>query len=152
MRVSSLLVLFCSFVSATLELELREEPMERPMAGGYSPVEDLSGEMVISAAEFAVSQLSTADQSYSFAKSAGEIDFKIARAYQQVVAGMNYRLVVIIQDPSSGSCLGAFAVTVYNQFGKLSVTKWSSEISCEKAVSMMECKDRFHQGYNKDFN
>lgn len=55
---------------------------------------------------------------------------------RQVVAGMNYKLVMTISDETS--CLGAFEVTIYDHFGDLSVTKFGDEMSCDDAKALAE--------------
>ena len=72
----------------------------RGLPGGYSRVSKVTeGTQVYAAAEFIVKNLSQADRPYSFLQN-GAIttttttttfsSFQIVRAYQQVVAGMNY--------------------------------------------------------------
>jgi hypothetical protein len=148
-----------SFSSTSATLDKPQLMQRRNMPGGYSPVQDLTDEGVQSSAAFAVSKLSEATESYSFlpqlqqsTESTSSPKMKVAKAYQQVVAGMNYRMVIMLEDPQTGSCLGAFAATVYNRFGDLSVSKWSKEVSCEKARAMIESAEEFHQTYQEDFN
>ena len=149
------LVLVASLVNTAAQMQ--QEQKRRVMAGGYAPIRDLDEEMVTTAAAFAVSQLPLATQTYSFLSSSSkETDFqdrfKIVKGYQQVVAGMNYRLVIMVMNgDDSEECLGGFSVTVYNRFGDMSVTKWSSEVSCKKAQAIMDSEDDFHQTYEEDF-
>jgi hypothetical protein len=119
--------------------------------GGYSVVQDdaQNHPRLLQAAEFAVTEAIALDK-YSFLSTSAHIStsgsgaitsglppFVICKAYQQVVAGMNLRMVIQIQD-DQGSCLGAFATTVYDRFGDLSVTAWSpSPVSCEIAQQML---------------
>lgn len=111
--------------------------------GGYSavPSDDMHPRLQ-QAAAFAVSQALEL-QKYNFMgastsdmSSSSPNNFIICKAYQQVVAGMNLRMVIMMQDDEE-NCIGAFAVTVYDRFGDLSVTDWSPEpISCEMAQMM----------------
>ncbi|GKY99701.1 hypothetical protein MPSEU_000924100 [Mayamaea pseudoterrestris] len=116
--------------------------------GGYSeaPLNDRNHPRLQQAAEFAVTE-AIATQQYSFMTSLSSsssggsngvaVPFVICKAFQQVVAGMNLRMVIMIQDDNK-NCLGAFATTVYDRFGDLSVTDWSPEpVSCEIAQQML---------------
>lgn len=47
----------------------------------------------------------------------------------EVVAGMNYEMTIKVNIGEM--CLGAFEVTVWDQFGDLQVTKWGKEITCK---------------------
>jgi len=144
------------------------------LAGGYSAVEDLStNERVALVVDFAVSELIDLSDSpreetglppYSFLvpAGAGENDAatrgmwkgkwkgRAVRGFQQVVAGMNYRLVIMIttsyetktEDKGEAGAegddvIGGFAVTVYDRFGDLSVTKWGKEIPKDRLLNLM---------------
>jgi hypothetical protein len=152
-----LLLSFLSFAAAAASVQQREILM----AGGYSLANETDQPRLKQVAEFAVTQ-AVELQKYSFLSgnvassgssstasgSSGTLStvppFKIAQAYQQVVAGMNYRMVILLQDPNNTkTCLGAFAVTVYDQFGNLSVTNWSPAgvVSCETAESLLAGKN-----------
>lgn len=125
----------------------------RNMPGGYSPAE-LDNPQLAAAAVFAVSGLSEADKSYSFASALQGLEgskVKVAKAWQQVVAGMNFRMVILIEN-AEGGCVGAFAATVYDHFGDLSVTKWGKEIECEKAKAMVESQESFGEGFKEHFD
>jgi len=79
------------------------------------------------------------------------VDVVILDAYRQVVAGMNYKLTLglfrtIPDDDNSSSnggsngnktCLGGFQVTIYDQFGKWSVTSWGKTLTCEEVSNAM---------------
>ena len=123
---------------------------KRRLVGGYQPVKDIDDEGVRHAAQFAVQELRRQDTPgpYSFdlpAEIAVE-NIKIVRAFYQVVAGLNYRLVLaLVNDDAtttaSDGCMGAFAVTVYDHFGDLSVTNWGKEIDCAAAMAALENDD-----------
>ena len=111
-----------------------------PIVGGYAPAK-IDDPMVVEAAEFAVKSL--ASSKYLFADAALIESFKprIVQASQQVVAGMNYKLLVMIHNEGPEEdvvCFGAFFVTIYNQFGNLSVTNWGREYSCEESYEILE--------------
>jgi len=96
------------------------------MVGGYSPVTNFEDDScIVEAATFAFQELRSPSSPYTISTEQGntiDIDgFKIVKASQQVVAGMNYRLELVFQD-SLGSCVGAGTVVVYNHFGDLSIT------------------------------
>ena len=117
-------------------------------AGGYSVImDDNNHPRLQQAAEFALAEAMEL-QKYSFlttlsttsTSSSGTSSslpaFTICQAYQQVVAGMNLRMVIMVQD-TDGSCLGAFATTIYDRFGELSVTDWSpAPVDCDIAQRM----------------
>ena len=109
----------------------------RTMPGGYA-LAQIDSPQVVMAASFAVSSLSEAP--YSFASNvsaeAGYV-VKVAKAWQQVVAGMNFRLVVVVEN-ATGECIGSFSVSVYDRFGSLSVTKWGKEVGCAQAEGLLE--------------
>jgi hypothetical protein len=74
-------------------------------------------------------------------------DAIVVAGNQQVVAGMNYQLKIVITShkksddiQSRNDCriLGAFDVIVYDQFGALSVTRWGSEISVQEAMELLK--------------
>jgi hypothetical protein len=132
----------------------RKQQQRRNMPGGYFPVEDYSDARVVNAANMAVTQLTTATVSYSFAAGlqGRNVNHKIVKAFQQVVAGMNYRFVLMLQDADTSECLGAFAVTVYDNFGTLQVTLWGQEVSCERANANLENAEDFDSATGEHFN
>lgn len=122
-------------------VNVQEQENMRP--GGYSPV-DMSepNPRLLEAANYAMQNL---PEKYTFASSvvqdrttsssetsdSNKYSFQVIQAFQQVVAGMNYKIIITITDNNNkNNCIGAFAVTVYDQFGTLSVTTWGKEISC----------------------
>jgi hypothetical protein len=128
-RFSTLAIFSFSLLgSSTAELLQKR----RAMPGGYSPVA-VDNEFVVEAATFAVSELLTSGTTYSFSLAANEYyNVKVVEASQQVVAGLNFRLTLLVQG-SNKSCVGAFQTTIYNHFGDLEVTKWGDELSCTEA-------------------
>jgi hypothetical protein len=154
-------LLLALFVVMTSAAE-RDPIQRRVMPGGFAPVEDLKDERVIAAAAFAVSKLlslsgdgASEGPSYSFVSNVSAkrgYAVTVARAFRQVVAGMNYRVVVILEDPA-GSCIGAFAATIYDHFGVMSVTQWGKEITCDQARAILEDSEAFYQTFaDGDFN
>lgn len=125
----------------------------RAMPGGFSPAQ-IDSPQVVSAASFAVSSLSEAPAPYSFVSNvsaeAGYV-VKVAKAWQQVVAGMNFRLVIIIEN-ATGACIGSFTATVYDRFGELSITKWGKEVDCVRAKDLLETQGSTFEDDDEDFN
>jgi hypothetical protein len=123
----------------------------RNMPGGFSHAM-VDGPQVVTAASFAVSSLSEAP--YSFASNvsaeAGYI-VKVAKAWQQVVAGMNFRLVIVVEN-ATGECIGSFSATVYDRFGELSITKWGKEVDCARAKGLLETQGSSFEDDDEDFN
>jgi hypothetical protein len=144
-----LALLFClhSTTGAALMIQNQEQEQQqrrRAMPGGYA-LAQIDSPQVVSAASFAVSSLS--ESPYSFASNVmsaaetadeGSVVVKVAKAWQQVVAGMNFRLVIIVENNSTGECIGSFTATVYDHFGSLSVTKWGKEVTCDQAKGLLE--------------
>jgi hypothetical protein len=118
--------------------------------GGYAPIADLRAERVVAAAAFAVQSLRRGDDTatppppppdYSFSsqlsKEAEEKEeITIVQGSQQVVAGMNYQLTLVLS--TTDEIIGAFVVTVYDKFGSLSVTHWGRELTLTEAKSLLE--------------
>jgi hypothetical protein len=133
------------------------EPRREPMAGGYGEILDLNDERVRNVATFAVTELQqNAADLYSFVLPS-EFTIQIAKGYRQVVAGMNYKLIVVITRSDAGALpladniVGSFGVTVYDKFGELSVTKWGKELSVERAMQMLQNRDKFGEASDEDF-
>ena len=134
------------FLLALIMSVVNADQVDRIMVGGYAPVKDISDDRVQNAALFAFGQLASA--SYSFGAT-DSTTIEVVKAYQQVVAGMNYRLIIVLKE--NGDCVGSFAVTVYDQFGNLSVSKWGKEVSCDEARAIQENEDKFHETFASDF-
>jgi hypothetical protein len=148
-----------------MQVMLRKQEQRRTMPGGYWPVENFNNPRVVNAANLAVSQLllttttnATATVApttpYSFAADlpGRNVTHQIVKAFQQVVAGMNYRFVLLLQDKDTSECLGAFAVTVYDNFGTLQVTAWGKEVSCDRAKANLENAEDFESATGEHFN
>ena len=77
------------------------------MAGGYSPVKELDDEQIHAAAAMAIQTLRVGGAaSYDFVPNLptqldAASDVRIIRAFSQVVAGMNYRLILAIVPASN---------------------------------------------------
>jgi hypothetical protein len=141
--------LLALFFHSTGAVMIQKE--RRTMPGGYA-LAQIDSPQVVTAASFAVSSLS--ESPYSFASNvsaeAGYV-VKVAKAWQQVVAGMNFRLVIIIEN-SAGECIGSFTATVYDHFGGLSITKWGKEVGCAQAKGLLETQGSTFEDDDEDFN
>jgi hypothetical protein len=162
--------------SGMMEHDANESRIRYNLPGGYAPISDLQEERVQGAALFAVKTLlmlqensseedvstSTTSQKnphFSFAPQLKEnLCVTVARGSRQVVAGMNYDLVVVLSQPTfmedhakttriasstangeaSVAIVGAFEVTIYDRFGDLSVTKWGREFSLSEAKALLD--------------
>lgn len=127
------------FVEGVLDPQMQGQ--RRPMAGGWTE-SDLDDPMVLEAADFLLRTfLDDPSPRYSFqGTTSWPPTAKVIQASQQVVAGMNFQLTLLVQSSSSSGCdcLGAFTATVYNRFGELSVTEWKEELTCSQAKLLME--------------
>ncbi len=87
--------------------------------GGYSekPVDDAE---VVDAADFA---FATLQSNSTHGLSPGATSYEITSASTQVVAGLNIQMDITFLD-SSGTCVGAATVVVYDQFGEKSLTSY----------------------------
>jgi len=144
--------------------EVREQ-RNMILVGGYSPVDDKEDSRVTNAAKFALTSLFDGDdktvEKYSFhstltsnnKKNQQNYDVEVVRGYDQVVAGMNYKLILRVVDnsQSASSCVGGLAVTVYDHFGDLSVTTYGKEFSCQELNALDQNESEFHQSYEQDF-
>jgi hypothetical protein len=136
----------------------QQPPRQRrePMVGGYSPIQDRNELRAVAAAEFAVTALKTdaSAPDYSFKTlivspaSQEAVNIKIAQGFQQVVAGMNYKMIVVLLQ--GAECIGSFGVTVWDQFGTLHLTKWGKEIPCDRAKAMLENENDFEGQVSED--
>jgi len=97
------------------------EPVQ--LAGGYSSVPNFeTDEEVMAAANFTFETVMAPDSNLSLSGE-GIAGYEVTGASTQVVAGTNIRLDMIFVD-SSGECVGAGTVVVYDQFGDMSITSW----------------------------
>jgi hypothetical protein len=62
------------------------------------------------------------------------ISLQIVQAWSQVVAGQNFRMIVLLEQ--DGVPVGAFTVTVYDQFGTLLDTTWGDEMPLQEAEEL----------------
>ena len=140
-------------LDAAVTTRTEEEDSMPPLAGGYSPVPDFENDaIVVEAAAFAFRELLSSSSPYSVVASSSiasnsnskvsknnddVVDFEVLRASQQVVAGLNIRLDLAFRD-SSGGCMGAGTVVVYNHFGDLSITSWKT--NDDESLAMCEDK------------
>jgi hypothetical protein len=143
------LLFFLFFISV---VSARAAANTMRMAGGYSPA-DLDDARLLDAASFAMTECrsSSRTNNYSFAKESDKIKYELVTAYQQVVAGMNYRMILKVVDDTN-HCVGGFAATVYYRLdGGMEVTNWGLELSCDKVKKIEKEKGMFHSTYNQDF-
>jgi hypothetical protein len=124
----------------------------RMMVGAYAEVTDPDRmERLAAVVEFVQNELvaiaSSGNDSlrkYSFSSQVNAHQkFEIAQAFQQVVAGMNYRLLLVVSDQENDNSgrrvyIGAFTVTVYDHFGDLSLTLWGREMELSKALAILK--------------
>ena len=133
--------------------------MVSKMMGGYAPIPNVHAKRVQEIALYVLETLITMTTTkndkyiYSFQsqfmadRSTSSWDAIVVTGNQQVVAGMNYQLKLVIttnekmddiQARNDCRILGAFDVIVYDQFGALSVTRWGSEISVQEAMELLK--------------
>ena len=142
--LSPLLVVFLTILTGCDA----HEKVSRKALGGYNAVEELDDE-IKAAAALAVQTLRIGGaDTYSFVPDlppqVHDGDVHIVRAFSQVVAGINYRLVLAIvpaNQETAQACVGAFAVTIYDHFGEMSVTQWGQEIECSRAMAVLQNDD-----------
>jgi len=160
-----LFVFICLLLPCTTATMManREEAHRTVLAGGYAPVKDLKSDRLRKVVDFCMSALVSGEKDdraasppYSFLSSVSTpLTGQVVEAEQQVVAGMNYRMVVLVRSDSDGDAgadasgseqgdaaaasepVGAFRVTVYDRFGDMSVTKWDEEVSVDDAMKML---------------
>lgn len=122
-------------------MEPQEEITTR-RCGAYSEVTELHDDPRLQeVVEFVVKQFRNGDNNntnplikkYSFASylSSNHVNYgaKVLEAHRQVVAGLNWKLVLTVHDDDHNKCIGKFSVIVYQHFsGTLQVTDWGDEI------------------------
>mmetsp|Transcript_622 Transcript_622/g.1280 ORF Transcript_622/g.1280 Transcript_622/m.1280 type:complete len:255 (+) Transcript_622:226-990(+) len=121
---------------------LSPRDLEMPVVGGFSPVPDFEkNAMITKAATFVLEEARNPSCTYSIGLSSSQdaadiSTVRVVEASQQVVAGLNIRLMLAFED-AKGVCLGGCTVVVYNHFGDLTITNWSEE----------SCKDLSRSGF-----
>jgi hypothetical protein len=161
--------------------------MKSHVVGGYMPIQDLrTNDRVPLIAQFVIEQILLQEQQqqqqqstldtqngnnngqlpqYSFLSKikndASMMSTTVVQGSQQVVAGMNYQLTIVLSTTtesvndtdtntntknniSSIDIIGAFIVTVYDQFGQLSITNYGKELSYKDAKVLFENYNHFH--------
>lgn len=111
------------------------------LVGGFKPVTYLEDCGFAEAAGYALYELEHSQQQqqqqYSF-----QLDKtcqpQIIAASQQVVAGINYKMIIVVRNHDTTDCMGAFLVTIYNDLGNFKVTEWGREYSCAEAKVILE--------------
>lgn len=133
---------------AAAEVDEKHNPRQSRrmgLAGGYGPA-DMSHDPYIDQAASLVLETLQQDTAPRYDFGAKAVSYRIIKAEQQVVAGMNYRLTLLFGDQEEetdddkagggGDCVGACRVIVYNHFGGLSISEWSKELTCEEVLAM----------------
>eukprot|EP00540_Astrosyne_radiata_P022279 CAMPEP_0116851028 /NCGR_PEP_ID=MMETSP0418-20121206/16486_1 /TAXON_ID=1158023 /ORGANISM="Astrosyne radiata, Strain 13vi08-1A" /LENGTH=135 /DNA_ID=CAMNT_0004482987 /DNA_START=96 /DNA_END=503 /DNA_ORIENTATION=+ len=126
-----------------------------PLMGGYQPA-DIHAEPVLSAAQFALTELQLqhnlppAFQSFVTVTSGKNTSIQVVDAKQQVVAGMNYALLLRVVDDDTQECLATMQVLIYDQFGTLRVTRWGEIQPCVEGDEDMEGNSRIRHLRHKE--
>jgi hypothetical protein len=133
------------------------------VVGGYAILTDQEEEEeegVRDAARFAAEHLGDLDEGRRSSgldaiEGSADVSVVVARGYSQVVAGTNYRLLVILAAPANATaanataananatnatagCLGAFAVEVYVRWdGEKSIASWGRPVGCTEALELL---------------
>ena len=132
-----LLIVSLLSLSTTVTAEMMQKS---PLMGGYSEIADLAAEeRLTDVKQYIWTQLSSSP--YTFAKqvsstrSSSSSNLQIVQAWRQIVAGQNFKcLMLVLKDKHEP--LGAFEVTVYDQFGNLADITWGKQYSLEKATEI----------------
>jgi len=116
------------------------EQHRRMMVGGYSEIPDPSeNPRLPEITAFVLHEIVVGNSPYFFANQVGsnknDVTVIVCKAFQQVVAGMNYRLVLLLERNSES--IAAFKVTVYDRFGNLSVTTWGEDVPVDHAKAIL---------------
>ena len=131
------------------------KPLPSKSLGSYTPVDDLRSSDLLDAAKYAIQELlldSDPDDGtigddgdtvkYSFLPFEDEYVPRILQASQQVVAGVNWNMtIMILLSEDQDVCIGAFGATIYNHFGDLAVKHFGKEVTCDVAYQMVEEQD-----------
>lgn len=110
--------------------------------GGWSYA-TLDDPLIVDAAKFCFQTLvqTAQERDYSFAPRTNPSlhQFKVVQASQQVVAGLNIRLTIMVVEKGTDdvNCLGAFSALIYDHFGDYSITEWGQELSCAEAKTIL---------------
>jgi hypothetical protein len=159
--VGTLLLLAIAVLPVTMIEAKPTHFTSRP--GGYAPIADLRAARIVQVAAFAVQSLRSAETAASLNRYAfvsklpaddNDVTITVVQGSQQVVAGMNYQLTLVLSSALSGegdSPIGAFVVTVYDKFGSLSVTNWGREVPPSEAKSLLENASRFGEAETVDY-
>ena len=122
----------------------KEEQHRMMMVGAFSEIEEPnSHDRLPAVTSFVQTEMLAKRSSLTYSFSSKEnLTIELAQAFQQVVAGMNYRLLYLAAqtetDSKSRTYVGAFTVTVYDRFGDLSVTRWGKEVPLNKALAIQK--------------
>ena len=123
----------------TLLLSFLTLSSSSPMVGGFNEIEKPEeNPMLRGVTQYVQTQLPLQSRRYSFDydDSSSEGNLRVVKAFQQVVAGMNYRILYAVED-NQGKLTGAFKVQVYDRFGDVSVTAWDEEMSVSEASNIL---------------
>lgn len=108
------------------------------MVGGFEEIESPEENPALrGVTQYVRTQLPLQSKRYSFNYcSSSNESLRVIKAYQQVVAGMNYRILYALED-GQGTLTGAFKVQVYDRFGDITVTTWDEEVSVKEVSNML---------------
>jgi hypothetical protein len=122
----------------TLLLSFLTSSSNCAMVGGFSEIEKPEeNPMLQGVTEYVQTQLPLQSQRYSFdCKKTSEERLRVVQSFQQVVAGMNYRILYAVEN-TEGKLKGAFKVQVYDRFGDVSVTTWDDEVSVSEVSNIL---------------
>jgi hypothetical protein len=138
---------------------------DEAIAGGYQTVSNLDSDdsPVQEVAQFVVQHLNDLDQneqSLNLDLGGATLDddnvtVVVVRGYSQVVAGTNYRLLVLLLSTYIGNiegCLGAFAVEVYvNLDGTKTISDWGRTVDCDAALELRDDPTAEYGAFHADF-
>jgi hypothetical protein len=165
--IFSLLVLsdFDARGKASAQIDHVQRRSAEAIAGGYSAVSNLDSDdsPVKEVAQFVVQHLSDLDQNEQSLNldlgganvTDGNATVVVVRGYSQVVAGTNYRLLILLLSSYIGNvegCLGAFAVEAYvNLDGTKSISDWGQVVDCDAALGLRDDPTKEYGAFHPDF-
>lgn len=128
---------FFSLVTILLSF-LTTSSSKSAMVGGYNEIEaPEENPMLRDVTQYLQTQLPLQSKRYSFDyDSSSNEHLRVIQSFQQVVAGMNYRILYAVED-KQGKLTGAFKVQVYDRFGDVSVTAWDEEVSVSEVSNIL---------------
>ena len=137
----------------------RDEKLFRKttMVGGYSEVSDLNNSEIREVVNFVYVQLyqgqspmvsfATKLKEIPLSSSSASLKITPLEAYQQVVAGINFRVKIGFfltknqnnNDDIKERCIGGISAVVYRDLsGMFTVTDWGDEIKCDEVIALRQ--------------